>query len=84
LKRKRGLLKKAMELTLLTDSFLVVTLYDEREKRITTFQSHDVCPDFNSASVTSHEKFRPQDVSLNARAFFRLFISNLKVSFIAK
>ena len=39
-KRKRGLLKKAMELVLLTDAYLVITIYDEKEKRVTTFESH--------------------------------------------
>ena len=36
-KRKRGLLKKAMELALLTDAFIVISVYDENEKRVTTF-----------------------------------------------
>jgi len=54
-----------MELTLLTDSYLVVSLYDEREKRITTYCSHEVCPDFNQTTITSHEKFKPSDVSFS-------------------
>ena len=63
-KRKRGLLKKAMELVLLTDAFLMISMYDEREKRVTTFNSHEIMPEFNSFTVEAHEKFRPTDVSL--------------------
>mmetsp|Transcript_23883 Transcript_23883/g.29711 ORF Transcript_23883/g.29711 Transcript_23883/m.29711 type:complete len:130 (+) Transcript_23883:249-638(+) len=50
-----------MELVLLTDSYLMITIYDSREKRATTFQSHDIEPEFSRITIDAHEKFRPQD-----------------------
>ena len=52
-----------MELALLTDAFVVISIYDQSEKRVTTFQSHEVEPEFSTLSVTAHERFRPDDVS---------------------
>ena len=62
-KRKRGLLKKAMELALLTDCYIMISVYDQSDKRVTTFQSHEIDPEFSEISILAHERFRPDDVS---------------------
>lgn len=51
-----------MELSLLTDAFIMISVYDENEKRVTTFQSHEIEPEFNEMTVMAHERFRPGDV----------------------
>lgn len=52
-----------MELSLLTDAFIVISIYDGTEQRATTFQSHEVEPEFTTMNVAAHERFRPDDVS---------------------
>ena len=47
-KRKRGLIKKAMELVMLTDARLIMTIYDPIEGRFTTYSSHDKIEDFQT------------------------------------
>ena len=56
-----------MELALLTDAFIVISIYDANEKRVTTFQSHEIDPDFSEMTINAHERFRPGDVSLTLR-----------------
>ena len=53
-----------MELALLTDAYIMISVYDATDKRVTTFQSHEIDPDYNEISVTAHERFRPHDVSV--------------------
>ena len=53
-----------MELALLTDAYIVISIYDLTENRATTFQSHEVDPDFGVINVEAHEHFIPDDVSL--------------------
>ena len=52
-----------MELALLTDAYIMISVYDSQEKRVTTFQSHEIDPVFSEITVTAHERFRPNDVS---------------------
>ena len=54
-----------MELALLTDAYIVISIYDACDKRVTTFQSHEIDPVFNEISINAHERFRPGDVSIN-------------------
>ena len=56
-------MKKAMELALLTDAYIVISIYDENEKRVTSFQSHENDPKFSEIGINAHERFRPDDVS---------------------
>ena len=60
-KRKRGILKKAMELSKLCDQKICLVLYDEQKKRMTQYQSHndftlqtvlDICGDELSSLMT--------------------------------
>ena len=53
-----------MELALLTDAYIMISVYDSTEKRVTTFQSHEIDPVFSEITVNAHERFRPNDVSL--------------------
>ena len=58
-----------MELALLTDAFLVITIYDPSDYRATTFQSHSSSTLPEDATVVTHERFIPDDVS-KATGFF--------------
>ena len=40
-KRKKGLLKKTIELSVLCDLKIFMFMYDETQKRVTHFASHD-------------------------------------------
>jgi len=52
-----------MELALLTDAYIMISIYDSTEKRVTTFQSHEIEPLFVEIGINAHERFRPGDVS---------------------
>lgn len=63
-KRKRGLIKKAMEVVLLTGTRVLMTIYDPVEGRFTTYFSHDKLKDFKHEGPVIDERFCTQDVSL--------------------
>ena len=74
-----------MELALLTDAFIVISIYDSSEKRATTFQSHEIEPDYSEVTVQAHERFRPKDVSNpgwfpSPPSAFELFLAWLKLA----
>ena len=46
-KRRKGLIKKAMELVLLTDAYTVISIYDQASKQVSTFKSHEIDPEFS-------------------------------------
>ena len=52
-----------MELALLTDAYLVITIYDPSDYRATTFQSHTESKLPADATVVTHERFMSEDVS---------------------
>lgn len=66
-----------MELALLTDAYIMISVYDSTEKRVTTFQSHEIDPVFSEITVTAHERFRPNDVSVLVDGYIRKSISIL-------
>ena len=57
-----------MELALLTEAYIVISIYDSNERRATTFQSHKIDPEFSEISVDAHERFIPDDVSRFSQA----------------
>ena len=52
-----------MELALLTDCYIMISVYDQSDKRVTTFQSHEIDPEFSEITILAHERFKPDDVS---------------------
>ena len=60
-KRKKGLLKKAIELSNLCDQQMYLAIYDSKNRRLVTFQSHDDFSPENfskiSAEAKNHEKY---------------------------
>lgn len=69
-----------MELALLTDCFIMISIYDSTEKRVTSFQSHEIEPTFNEITIKAHERFKPTDVSLT----FRNWLGSLFFSILLK
>ena len=77
-KRKRGLLKKAIELSSLCDQHIYIAIFDENKQRLVEFQSTD---DFNSSVVhhlsnsstegslsqITHQRYFNQDYDIFAR-----------------
>ena len=62
-KRQRGLLKKAMEIVVMTGCELQMLIFDREGKRVSSYRS---CDDFRKdflPEVKSEECFRTQDVS---------------------
>ena len=53
-----------MELALLTDCYIMISVYDQSDKRVTTFQSHEIDPEFSEITILAHERFKPDDVSV--------------------
>ena len=57
-----------MELALLTDAYIHISIYDSTESCATSFYSHRPDEfDQDTILVNCHERFRPNDVSARAR-----------------
>ena len=68
--RKRGFLKKAIELSCLCDQYIHVTIFDKAKQRLVEYSSHD---EFSHKVVSNlinlnwgikHEKYSNQDYNL--------------------
>lgn len=54
-----------MELVLLTDSYVVISLYDKTTQHAWSFKSHENDPEFAHLEIADHKVFEPQDVSFD-------------------
>ena len=75
-KRKRGLLKKAMEIVMMTGCQVLLTMYDPENRKVTSFRSTDAFRERYLSSVKVEECFTVEDVSLvqyNDCQYFRFF-----------
>ena len=54
-----------MELALLTDAYMVISIYDPIEYGVTTFLSHEISEVEDSLPIKTHERFVSEDVSIH-------------------
>lgn len=62
-KRKRGLLKKAMELSILTGCKMVLGIIDDIDNKLTVYKSFEDDSEFRKDGITLAEHFCDKDVS---------------------
>ena len=73
-KRKRGFLKKAIELSCLCDQYIHVTIFDKTKQRLVEYSSHDefshrvVSNLINLNSGITHERYNNLDYNLFSQA----------------
>ena len=62
-KRKRGLLKKAMELSILTGNKVMLAIFDEADNKLSLYKSFEIDSVLANATIAKLEHFSDGDVS---------------------